>query len=258
MVIHNHVALYGNPPFPDFTNNHYEGKYITAINVGDCKGFDIFRQIATQMPDHDFAVVCAWAIKDHHKEILRRLGNVELLDPFQNMDELWRQTKVLLVPSIWFEAFGLVVIEAMLRGIPVICSDSGGLPEAKLGVEYIVKVKLIDEIDSGVNSHRIPEQDVSEWITTIRRLLSDTDHYLDVARRSREAAHRYLESFDRRMHEKTLLKRLREQQAAATKRVTQLPLQQQQPVQLQPQPLVDKKNLFAVPSYEAELSTPVR
>ena len=47
-------------------------------------------------------------------------------------------TRILLVPSLWGEAFGLVVVEAMLRGIPVLASNVGGLVEAKLGVDYIL------------------------------------------------------------------------------------------------------------------------
>ena len=37
---------------------------------------------------------------------------------------------VLLVPSIWEEPFGLVVLEAALARIPVVASRSGGMPEA--------------------------------------------------------------------------------------------------------------------------------
>ena len=37
------------------------------------------------------------------------------------------------MPSLWFEGFGLIAMEAMLRGLPVIASDSGGLEEAKAG-----------------------------------------------------------------------------------------------------------------------------
>lgn len=37
--------------------------------------------------------------------------------------------RVLVVPSVWYEAFGLVCVEALSRGIPVIASDIGGLPE---------------------------------------------------------------------------------------------------------------------------------
>ena len=37
--------------------------------------------------------------------------------------------RVLVVPSAWYEAFGLVCVEALSRGIPVIASDVGGLSE---------------------------------------------------------------------------------------------------------------------------------
>ena len=44
--------------------------------------------------------------------------------------ELLRRTKVLLVPSLWREAFGLIALEAALSGIPVLSTDHGGLVEA--------------------------------------------------------------------------------------------------------------------------------
>lgn len=37
-----------------------------------------------------------------------------------DLDEVYRQTAVLLVPSLWQEAFGLVAVEAQLRGICVV------------------------------------------------------------------------------------------------------------------------------------------
>ena len=35
-----------------------------------------------------------------------------------------------MVPSQWEEAFGRVIVEAQINGIPVLASDVGGIPEA--------------------------------------------------------------------------------------------------------------------------------
>ena len=38
--------------------------------------------------------------------------------------------QVLFVPSLWPEAFGIVAMEAALRGVPTVSTTSGGLKEA--------------------------------------------------------------------------------------------------------------------------------
>ena len=62
--------------------------------------------------------------------MLERPGNVEMLETVPSIDDVLSRTSVLLMPSLWYEGFGLITMEAMLRGIPVIASDSGGLDEA--------------------------------------------------------------------------------------------------------------------------------
>ena len=42
---------------------------------------------------------------------------------------VFARTKLLLMPSLWLESFGLVAAEAMLNGIPVLASNRGALPE---------------------------------------------------------------------------------------------------------------------------------
>ncbi len=43
--------------------------------------------------------------------------------------ELLRKADLFVMPSLDYETFGLTVIESMSFGIPVICSNSGALPE---------------------------------------------------------------------------------------------------------------------------------
>ncbi len=45
------------------------------------------------------------------------------------MEELYGAARCVVLPS-WIEAFGLVLIEGMARGVPVIAADAGGMPEA--------------------------------------------------------------------------------------------------------------------------------
>jgi glycosyltransferase involved in cell wall biosynthesis len=46
------------------------------------------------------------------------------------MREVYAVTDVLLVPSQFTEAFGRVIVEAQLNGIPVVAADAGGIPYA--------------------------------------------------------------------------------------------------------------------------------
>ena len=55
--------------------------------------------------------------------------NVQFLGFRKDKNQIFDDVDVLVVPSQEYESFGLVAIEAMIRGIPVVCSDVGGLPE---------------------------------------------------------------------------------------------------------------------------------
>jgi glycosyltransferase involved in cell wall biosynthesis len=59
---------------------------------------------------------------------LGRISDAELLILYQAAD-------VCVVPSLALEGFGLVVLEALASGTPVIATDVGGLPEALAGLD---------------------------------------------------------------------------------------------------------------------------
>ncbi len=49
--------------------------------------------------------------------------------PRNRMLEAYQRLDLLVVPSVWEEPFGLVAIEALAAGVPVLAADRGGLPE---------------------------------------------------------------------------------------------------------------------------------
>lgn len=61
----------------------------------------------------------------------------------ENQDELWRQTLFTVVPSIWDEPFGMVVLESWDRRCAVLVANRGALPEI-LGNSPAGKVFDID------------------------------------------------------------------------------------------------------------------
>ncbi len=174
---------YGDGPFAHF--NNYDRGYVTMINPSAIKGISIFLEMAKAMPDVEFAAVPTWASMPEDVRSLQELPNMKLLKP-AHMDKILGLTRVLVVPSLWAEAFGQVVVEAMLRGIPVMASDSGGLPEAKLGLDYILPVRMIERYQDYVPE--VPEQDTRPWIETLRELLGDRQIYERLSEESREKA----------------------------------------------------------------------
>jgi glycosyltransferase involved in cell wall biosynthesis len=71
--------------------------------------------------------------KYYQREIVPRLGarHVKLLGPAGPTDKarLLRDSRALLAPIDWEEPFGLVLIEAMLSGCPVVAFARGSVPE---------------------------------------------------------------------------------------------------------------------------------
>jgi len=189
------LPVYGSVPFPRYEN--FEQGYVTLINACAVKGLPIFLQLARALPQVAFATVAGWGTTAVDRAALAALPNVKLLSPTDDMDEIYSRTRVLLAPSLCDEGFGLVVVEAMLRGVPVLASDLGGLPEAKLGVDYLLPVRPIERYLPGVGDDLmpvpiVPDQDASRWLATLQELLSDRHGYEQLSLQSRAAASEFV------------------------------------------------------------------
>ena len=101
------------------------------------------------------------------------------------------------MPSLWYEGFGLIAMEAMLRGLPVIASDSGGLQEAKRGTGFVIPVRPIERFEPVFDETHMPKpvevaQDIEPWAHALRTLLTDKQTYLQEAETSRSVAEEFV------------------------------------------------------------------
>lgn len=169
------LPVYGPGPWP--RHGDPDRGAVTLINPSREKGITTFLRLAAGLPEREFLAVPTWATTAEDLAALSALPNVRLMDPVEDIDEVLARTRVLVMPSVWLETFGMSAVEAMLRGIPVVASDVGGLPEAMLGVPHLLPVDAQDR-----------------WLAVVSRLLSDPDHYREVSALAGEAATRFVGS----------------------------------------------------------------
>ncbi len=198
-----HPPIYGAGPFADYgaLGTGLGAGMVNMINPCAVKGLPIFLEIAARLPEIEFGVVPGWGTTGSDRRALERLPNVRFLPNARNIDEVLARTRVLLMPSLWYEGFGLIVMESMLRGIPVIASDAGGLVEAKHGTGYVIPVNTIERYEPVFDEHAMPRpvvrpNDAAPWVAAVRELLTDGAAYRRESQASRAAAQYFAGGLD--------------------------------------------------------------
>ncbi|MEO1153515.1 MAG: glycosyltransferase [Pseudomonadota bacterium] len=110
------------------------GDAVTFINPVAEKGVARAIQIAAACPEIPFLFVESWVLDDTALAKLQRAiapyPNIRFNHRSGNMKAIYGQSRLVLAPSRWEEAWGRVASEAQCSGIPVVGSTRGGLPEA--------------------------------------------------------------------------------------------------------------------------------
>lgn len=121
------------PPVPTPLRVPSHGRVMFVGRATHNKGLDVLiRAVATTDLLLD---VCGdgWAL-ERAMRLVTRLGIADRVRfrgwlSRSSLDSTYRDSTVVAVPSIWPEPFGLVGLEAMAHGRPVVASAVGGIPE---------------------------------------------------------------------------------------------------------------------------------
>jgi surfactin synthase thioesterase subunit/glycosyltransferase involved in cell wall biosynthesis len=188
----------------------FSNEFVTFVNPCAVKGIAIFLALADAFPQTAFAAVPTWGTNQQDRAALQARPNVRLLPPVDDINLLLARTRVLLVPSLWAEARSRIILEALLRGVPVMAANVGGIPEAMMGVPYLLPVRPIEKYEMRLDEQmvpvaEVPAQDIVPWSEALARMLADRAHYEEIGRQSRRAALEYATELHAGHFEKLLL-----------------------------------------------------
>lgn len=84
----------------------------------------------------------------------QRCDNFFFLGRRSDIPQLLRSASIAVVPSLWHEAFGLTVVEAMAAEVPLIATRVGGIPEL---IQDGVTGLLVEPADPATLAHSIEQ-----------------------------------------------------------------------------------------------------
>lgn len=138
------------------------------------KGIRDVLQLAAALPDVPVTIVGAGALENEVRERASGLSNITLTGRVSPTEaaRIVANARLVVLPSRWQEPAGLVAVEAMASGTPVVAYASGGLAE------------YVGDAGGGL----VVPRDPVTLATSCARLLADDGAWSAMSSRGREAA----------------------------------------------------------------------
>lgn len=102
--------------------------YLYVGRLTEEKGLPVLLK-AFATSGYQLDIVGTGPLEEMVKEYSRNHANIHFhgAQPQEKVYEMLEAAAALIFPSVWYETFGMVVIEAFSRGVPVIASDLGNI-----------------------------------------------------------------------------------------------------------------------------------
>jgi glycosyltransferase involved in cell wall biosynthesis len=188
------------PPAPNDHPPHARPYFLFVGRLVKLKGVDTLLRVFRQYPDADLLVVGDGDQAAALKATGADLPNVVFLGARDQRElaSLQRHAIALIMPSIGYEVFGIVLLEAFAARTPVIARNLGGMPEA---VEDSQAGFTFTDDDGLISAMRTLQQ-----LPDLRRELGDKGHRAYLARWSEDP---HLDAYLAIIEEEAGLRRLR-------------------------------------------------
>lgn len=159
--------------FPCSPTEAGQGRYVAfAGRLSPEKGVSFLLEVARRMPGVRFEIA------GHAERMPAGLvvpPNVCFRGELSReaLRDFYRKASLVVVPSVWYETFGFVALEAMLQERAVVASRIGG---------------LADIVVNGVTGRLVPPGDVEAWVATVAELWAEPGRANALGRQGRERA----------------------------------------------------------------------
>lgn len=123
----NQVFIKPNFTYEPINKNETADIYLFIGRIEEIKGLPILLEAFKKMPNRYLKVAGTGTKFEEYKQ--RKSNNIEFLGYLQRneIQQLLRRTKAVVVTSQWYETFGMIVVEAFASGVPVIVGDIGNV-----------------------------------------------------------------------------------------------------------------------------------
>lgn len=126
------ILMLGN-----FQQNKGQLKFIEAANIIKLRNPNVYFTFIGNVYDQEYFMKCCEQLKKYDLQ-----NSSTILHGINNASEYMNLFDAVAVPSMYDESFGLISVEAMSKGVPVVAFACGGIPEVLVDGRdgYIVSV----------------------------------------------------------------------------------------------------------------------
>ena len=203
-VVHNGIDIDEWSPNPEtsaLTSRGIDPEAPMIVFVGRItrqKGLPYFLRAVRELPADYQVVLCAGApdtpeiaaeVDQLVGELSQARDNIHLITDFlprHELTQLLTHATTFVCPSV-YEPLGIVNLEAMACGIPVVASATGGIPEVVVDGEtgYLVQ---FEQLEDGTGTPVDPESFVADLRDALVRMVSDPERAKEMGQASRRRA----------------------------------------------------------------------